>query len=354
VKLKLGMRTLKTGLGIYLAFFICQLFGLERGTLAAITAVVGMQPSLKSLFNTIKNQALATLIGCIFAIAIAYYFNGSLLMLSVAAIATIWVCLMMGWQDSIILAVITLILIGEAPKGDFLVVVQNRMINIFIGLSVAFLLNILIPPRHTHRLLGKVDELRHNFEEFYHQCVDDILKTTYLSRQEVKARTQDIKNLLEETRSIYILSIDSKFSYNEEKEKDTYFLIRRSINAIQSNLERLLEIHRSIVLAPNNENHKELRQDIHDYLTSIFLYHQKIYDYILYDKHLEKRMLTEFTEKEKQLETKIVAMANRACDLIPMHYYNMVAEAQRIMNKAWSLAEEKERFAIKTKVTDNN
>jgi len=349
VKLKLGMRTLKTGLGIYLAFLVCQLLGLEQGTLAAITAVVGMQPSLKSLFNTIKNQILATLIGCIFAIAIAYYFNGSLIMLAMAAIITIWVCLMMGWQDSIILAVITLILIGDAPKGDLLVVVQNRMVNIFIGLSVAFLLNILIPPRHTHRLLEKVDELRHTFEEFYHQCVDDILKIDHLSKQEVKATTQKIKNLLEEARAIYVLSIESKISYDAEKEKDTYFLVRRAINAIQSNLERLLEIHRSIVLAPIDADQEELRRDIHDYLTSIFLYHQKIYDYILYDKPLEKRMLTEFSEKEKQLETKIVELVNKAYDLEPMHYYNMVAEAQRIMNKAWSLAEEKERFAIKTK-----
>jgi len=348
LKLKLGMRTFKTGLGIYLAFFICELVGLEKGTLAAITAVVGMQPSLKSSLYTIKNQISATLIGCIFAILIAYYFNGSLIMLAIASIVTIWLCLRLGWQDNIILAVITLILIGEAAKGDFFIVVQNRMINIFIGLSVAFALNIIIPPRHSHRLLEKVDLLRHTFEEFYHKCVDDVLNNTTLSREEVKTNTQNIKNLLEEARSIYILSIESKLKYDEEKEKDTYFLIRKSINAIQSNLERLLEVHRSIILAPSKENHKELRQEIHDYLTSIFFNHQKIYDYILHDKPLEDRIIAEINVKIKEVECKIVCLVNQACDLEPLHYYNMVAEAQRIMNKAWSLAEEKEKLNIKT------
>ncbi|NLT95457.1 MAG: aromatic acid exporter family protein [Clostridia bacterium] len=341
MKLKLGMRILKTGLGIYLALSICELLGFAGGTLAAITAVVGMQPSLKDSLNTIKNQVLATFIGCIFAIVVAYYFNGSLIMLAIAAIATIYSCLMMGWQDSITLAVITLILIGDAPTQDFFSVVQFRVTSILLGLSIAFALNIIFPPKHTHRLLEKVDELRHAFEAFYHRCVDDIVSTQQ-TKQEVKDRAQHIRNILEEARSIYVLSVDSKIGNSSKKEKDTYYLIRRAINAIQSNLERLLELHRSIVFAPNDEEYRELRRDIHSYLKEIFFYHQKIYDYILFDKPLEKRMLAQFAEQEKQLESKIVALVNKAHDLEPLHYYNMVAEAQRIMNKAWALAEEKE------------
>lgn len=351
MKFKLGMRTVKTGLGMYLAFSICQILGIG-GTLAGITAVVGMQPSLKGSLNTIKNQLLSTLIGCIFAIGIAYYFNGNLLILSVAAIITIWVCLTMGWQDSITLAVITLILVGEAPKGDFLVVVQYRVLNILIGLSVAFVLNIIIPPRHNYRLLEKVDELIQTFDDFYQRCIADIIQTPHLGREEVKKTTQIIRDMIEEARYIYVLSIESKFNYDESKEKDTYFLIRKTINAMQFNLEKLLEIHRSIILAPQEDYYQELRQDIYDYLVSIFVCYQKIYKYILYDKIIDKSFLSEFTEQEKRLENKIVVLVNQACDLEPMYYYNIVADAKRIMKKAWSLVEEKEKFAIKTIVTE--
>jgi uncharacterized membrane protein YgaE (UPF0421/DUF939 family) len=348
------MRTLKTGLGIYLAFLICELLGFAGGTLAAITAVVGMQPSLKDSLNTIRTQVLATLIGCTFAIVVAYYFNGSLIMLAVGAIITIYLCLTMGWQDSITLAIITLILIGDAPTDNFFSVVKYRVLSIILGLSIAFALNIIIPPKHSYRLLEKVEELRHTFEEFYHRCVDDIINTTQQSKQKVKDDTQNIRNIIEEARSIYVLSVNSKIGNDSKKEQDSYYIIRRAINAIQSNLERLLELHRSIVLAPNKEDFQDLRQDIHGYLKSIFFYHQKIYDYILYDKPMEKRTLSQFTEKEKQLENKIIALVNQASDLEPMHYYNILSEAQRIMNKAWSIAEEKERLTQKDKVSSDN
>ncbi|MFZ7103059.1 MAG: FUSC family protein [Peptococcaceae bacterium] len=346
-KRSLGMRTFKTGLGIYLALFICSLLGLEKGSLAAITAVVGMQPSLKGSLNTIRNQFLATIIGVIFAVAIAYYFKGNYIVLALAAILTIWFCLRLGWYDSITLAVITLILVGEATRGDFLGIVQNRIIMIIIGLGVAFTLNIVIPPKHTFRLIDKVDELRQAFEDFYHQCVNDIISTALLTRQEVKIKTTSIKNLLEEARSIYALSIENIIGYDEGKEKDAYFLMRKSINAIQSNLERLLEIHRSIVLAPNAEEHQEIRKLIHDYLESIFMYHQKIYGHILFDEVIENRYLNEFAAKEKAVTEEIIKLANTARNLEPLHYYNMVAEGQRIMNKAWSLIESKEKFAIR-------
>jgi uncharacterized membrane protein YgaE (UPF0421/DUF939 family) len=347
VKLKLGMRTLKTGLGIYLAFFICQLLELG-GTLAAITAVVGMQPSLKGSIITIKNQLISTLIGCIFAIGIAYYFDGNLIILSIAAIITIWLCLTMGWQDNITLAIITLILVGEAPKGDFIVVVQNRVFNILIGLSVAFVLNIIIPPRHNYRLLEKVDELRHVFDKFSQRCIRDILYTPHLSREEVEENAQKIKDLIEEARYIYVLSIESKFNYDEKKEKDTYFLIRKTINAILFDLEKLLEIHRSILLAPKEDNYQELRQNIYEFLSIIFNRNQNIFNYILYNQKLDNSLVEEFTRKEEQLEEKIVNLVNQAHDLEPMYYYNIVADAQRIMKKAQNLVETKERFAIKT------
>ncbi|MFZ5943096.1 MAG: FUSC family protein [Bacillota bacterium] len=346
MKIKLGMRTFKTGVGIYFALLISNMLNLGNGELAAITALVGLQPSLKGSLNTIKNQLLATTIGCIIAIFIAYYFSGNMLLIALAAILTIWICIRLGWQESIILAVITLILVGEAGRGDYFLIVKNRMIMIFIGLAVAFALNLLIPPRHTSRLIEKVDKLRHIFEDFYYLCVNDIVRETYLSKKEVKDKTLYLKELLEETRGIYALSIESMLGYQEGKAKDSYFLIRKSINAVQSNLERLLEIHRSIILAPPDECHHEIRQKIHHYLTSIFLYHQRIYDHILYGKPLESRIINEFAEEEKEVEKEILLLANNASNLTHLHYYNMVAEGQRIMNKVWSLVEDMEKFEI--------
>ena len=49
------MRTIKTGLAIFLALMVCDFLEFQNTTLAAITTIVAVQPSLKSSMNTIKN-----------------------------------------------------------------------------------------------------------------------------------------------------------------------------------------------------------------------------------------------------------------------------------------------------------
>lgn len=56
----IGMRTLKTALAIWLAFWICDLLQFPNSALAAITAIVAIQPSLKGSLTTNKNQVIAT------------------------------------------------------------------------------------------------------------------------------------------------------------------------------------------------------------------------------------------------------------------------------------------------------
>ena len=73
----LGMRTIKTGLAIFLALMVCDFLEFQNTTLAAITTIVAVQPSLKSSMNTIKNEIVATVFGCILAIIVAYYFRGA-------------------------------------------------------------------------------------------------------------------------------------------------------------------------------------------------------------------------------------------------------------------------------------
>ena len=92
-------------------------------------------------------------------------------MLAIGAIITIYLCLILGWQDSITLAIITLILIGDAPADDFFPLSS-------IECSVFYWDCLLLLPKYYYAsqtypsALEKVEELRHAFEEFYHRCVD--------------------------------------------------------------------------------------------------------------------------------------------------------------------------------------
>ena len=111
----LGMRTMKTALAIWLAFWVCDLLQFQNSALAAITTIVAVQPSLKGSMTTIKNQLIATSFGCCLAIIVAYYFHGSYTAIAVSAVLAIMLCVQLNLKESIVLLLVTIILIGQTP-----------------------------------------------------------------------------------------------------------------------------------------------------------------------------------------------------------------------------------------------
>lgn len=339
----LGMRTIKTGLGIFLALWIAKLLDFADGSLAAITTIVAVQPSLKGSMKTIKNQLVATTFGCGIAGIVAYYGHGSYLWIGVGAILAVMLCVRFKLKETVSLVLITIIIIGQTPLENFEVVIVQRVVMLVIGLGIGFALNILVAPKHDHRLNDKIDEVRHKFEALYHDCIDDLIRNEHLSKDEVRKRIIELRDGVQMARTIYTLTVDSRLGYDEQVERDELYLSRKAINALSSNVERLVELHRSIVFAPNVEEDWYLKGLIHQYLKEIFDNHQKIYQYILYDEPIEETIIKAFDKQESELERTLLSVINGIDSLQPIHYCNIVGEAERIMLKTWGLVEEKHR-----------
>ncbi|MBQ5659653.1 MAG: hypothetical protein IIV02_09095, partial [Peptococcaceae bacterium] len=110
------------------------------------------------------------------------------------------------------------------------------------------------------------------------------------------------------------------------------------INALASNLERLVEIHRSIVLAPQAENSDVIRQHVYQYLMEVLYNHQRVFDHLLYNKPFsDDDMLRAIDCREIQLENDMMRMLKNMDNLLPLHYWNITVEAERIMYKTWNL-----------------
>ena len=280
----LGMRTLKTAFAIWLAFLVCDLLEYPNGALAAITTIVAVQPSLKGSLTTIKNQLIATTFGCTLAVIVAYYFQGSYTAIAISALLAIMLCVRFNLKESISLLLVTIILIGQTPMENFNIVVIQRVSMILIGLFIGFSLNFILRPRHKIRLMEHIDELRTEFEQMYRDCADDLQREEHIDKAHMQERVIAFRDKIQETRNIYQLSVESKLDYNEKTARDELYLARRTINALASNLERLVEIHRSIVLAPETENSHIIRQHVYQYLMEVLYNHQRIYEHILYDK----------------------------------------------------------------------
>lgn len=334
----LGMRTLKTALAIWLAFAICDLLQFPNSALAPITAIVALQPSLKGSLTTIKNQLIATTFGCCLAVIVAYYFHGSYTVIAVSAILAIMLCVRLNLKDSIVLLLVTMILIGQTPLDNFQLAIVQRVSMILIGLGVGFCLNFVLRPQHQGRLGESLNILRTEFEQLYRDCVEDLRRDVHLEKEVVQQRVMDLRDQIQETRNIYKLSVDSRLGYDEKNDRDDLYLARRMVNALASNLERLVEIHRSIVLAPCLEENESIRQMVYQYLMEILYNHQRVYEYVLFDAPFSDDMMQAFACREVQLEQMMLSMLRDLEDLLPLHYWNMTVEAERIMFKTWNLS----------------
>lgn len=334
----LGMRTLKTAFAIWLAFLTCDLLDYPNGALAAITTIVAVQPSLKGSLTTIKNQLIATSFGCTLAVIVAYYFQGSYTAIAISAVLAIAICVRLNLKDSISLLLVTIILIGQTPVDNFNLAVGQRVSMILIGLLIGVSLNLIFRPRHKTRLMEHIDELRTEFEQLYRDCASDLQREEHIDKAVMQERVIALRDKIQETRNIYKLSVDSQLDYDEKNTKDELYLARRTINALASNLERLVEIHRSIVLAPETENSDNIRQHVYQYLMEILYNHQRIYEYILFGKSVsEEEMMRTIDCREIQLENEMMQMLKNMDNLLPLHYWNITVEAERIMYKTWNL-----------------
>lgn len=334
----MGMRTLKTAFAIWLAFLVCDLLEYPSGGLAAITTIVAVQPSLKESLTTIKNQLIATTFGCTLAVIVAYYFQGSYTAIAISAVLAIAICVRLNLKDSITLLLVTIILIGQTPLDNFNIAVGQRMSMILIGLLIGVSLNLLVRPRHKTRLMEHIDDLRTEYEQLYRECVADLQRNEHMDKVHMQERVIALRDKIQETRNIYQLSVDSMLDYDEKTARDELYLARRTINALASNLERLSEIHRSIVLAPETDNSDIVRQHVYQYLMEILYNHQRIYEHILYDKPISNNdMLRTIDCREIQLENEMMQMLKNMDNLLPLHYWNITVEAERIMYKTWNL-----------------
>ncbi|NLA26351.1 MAG: hypothetical protein GX878_03040 [Firmicutes bacterium] len=337
--MKIGARTVKTGLVVTLTVLLVNLLEAKIGAesyniagIAAITAIISMQPSIKGSLQTFRNRIIATFIGAIIAFVLALTLGLNAFYLGLGSIAIILICLQLKLNESIRFALVTLVALGTISSFDVMQIVY-RVSGILIGLTVSTGLNIVfLPPDYTEDLKSKINELRIKFECLYSSVISDILRDKNVEKDIIKNKRQMIRDELDDVRDIFSLLMDDVFLTRDNRSKKKLFLkkYRRSINAIQSNLERLTALHRSIIFMPEGPQYHEIRQDLHGYLRYLLTVHKHIYNNIALNEEYQKVKGCIDREKMREKIMELIKADNRECIF---EFYNVYSEALRINEK---------------------
>ncbi|MGI6405306.1 MAG: aromatic acid exporter family protein [Syntrophaceticus sp.] len=337
--MKIGARTIKTGLSVTLTVLLVNILEMQLdvessnfAAMAAIMAIIGMKPSIKGSLDNFKNRVIATIIGSLVAIILAITLGLNAFYLGLGSIAIILICLKLGLTKSIRFALVTLVAVGTYYDFSIMQVIY-RVSGMLIGLAVSTGLNIFfMPPDYTQDLKAKINDLRIKFENLFEDAINDILREEKVEKEVIKNNRQIIKDELDDTRDIYSLLNDDIMPEN----KKTIKHYRRSINAIQSNLERITNIHKSIVYMPSSSQYSEIRQKLYQYLEYLLILHRQIYNYIAQD--------TDYQKVENNIDTEEIR--NKIVELIKLddesvfEFYNIYFEAARIDEKLEQLISE--------------
>lgn len=271
--MKLGGRILKTGLAVFLAIQLSLSSHLTAPSLAAISAVIAMQPSVYRSWRYMVDQVYANLIGAMISMGLLFYFGHSPILIGVAVILVIMANLSLKFNEDVItLSVITVIVVMEQTKEPVLLFAFQRFSLIMLGVLLAFLVNvILMPPKHGAYLKRKIHELSEKMTMAMRTITDPSLDESHL-----RHNMQEMKEKLDKIEKVSVL-------YGEQRQ----ILKRKTFNHAKHRLyfEKMNELLKTELLLfqliheyhiCKKKEHSEYYQHIQEYANLIGNYHEII------------------------------------------------------------------------------
>lgn len=269
--MKLGARIFKTGIAIVLALLAAEMFNFPNPVFAGIAAVFAVQPTIYRSYLTIIEQIQANLIGAVIAVLLVLVFGKGILVIGLAAIIAILIILKLKLENTIGLALVTVIAIMEAPQTDFIQFSAIRFSTIMTGVFASFVVNLIfIPPKYETKLYHKIENI-----------TEEILKWIRLSNRHssdfhlLKKDFEKIRERLTKAEQLYLLYKEERnYLKSSDIAKSRKLVIYRQMI---SSARRSFEILKRLNRYENELNHlpEQLRSSITEQLDCLLTYHEQ-------------------------------------------------------------------------------
>lgn len=330
---KVRARILKTGIAIALALTFASWMELKPGTLAAVAAVIAMQPSIGKSYDNTKIQLVANIFGAAVGMVFALYIGYHPVLIGIAAVLVMTVVIRLGFADAVIMAAITVIAIMDNPDPNMLQFALNRLALVTLGLATAFAVNIVImPPDYRSRLLEEIDHARKKLEGLMEAVNAEAAGSNLDNKHLVKQMADNIRSEINKCRELSSLATENRLPFlqpgKQLEDAD------RWINAMYTNLERLLEVHHSGVLIAAEDKMAEQRQELAELGRLALEIHRQVYNHLIFDQDLDSNLANEYSIKQMQIKRSIMQVY-RTKDMF--EYHNILMEYNRLVRKTCKL-----------------
>ncbi len=215
--MKIGARTFKTSIAVFLALLIPSLLGMyDTASLAGISVVASMQPSVKKSYITLRDRLIANAIGGLVAVIMAFGFGTSFVVISFATAILIALLHQIKLNNVIGLSTMTLIIIMLSTEGGILSNAVIRVLATFIGVGVAFMVNrLVIPPNYEEKLFHTTNQVTDDLTRFMRV---NLRKNSQYSL--MRADLESIEQSIREMKRLHSYLLDGEWHpFGQKKEQ---------------------------------------------------------------------------------------------------------------------------------------
>lgn len=198
---------MKTGLAVTLSIIITETLELELGMVAVLTAVIAMQPSIMRSVSYVKEVALSTIIGIVFALGGAFTLGLQPVSIGITVILAIATNIKLGWVKTVNITILTISIIMLSGENTInLIYLADRLSLILIGITSAFLINALVfPPNHQKILYDMIKKASDKTNFLLRVIPNKTMKV-----KEFKTKEEELNKEIKEINDYLEMIIDEK------------------------------------------------------------------------------------------------------------------------------------------------
>jgi uncharacterized membrane protein YgaE (UPF0421/DUF939 family) len=260
--LKLGARMLKTGIAVVLALYIGEWLNLQPVLIIVIAAVFATQPSIFRSYRYFLEQLQANTIGAILGYSGVMLIGNDPIVTGIIVIIVIIISILLKLETSIGLAILTVIIVMEAPEGAV-----DRFLLIMLGILISIVVNAaFLPPNHERNLSVLLKHLNERIFLLMRNIVDGEFHENTL-KEEKKKIDQDFR------KSEEIFDI-----YREEKTIAPKQRINKPLKlVIYRQMRVVIETEMDLILSFRKGSNKYYDEQIHESISALTQYHELIF-----------------------------------------------------------------------------
>ncbi|EGQ4408188.1 aromatic acid exporter family protein [Staphylococcus pseudintermedius] len=206
---RIGLRTIKTAVGMALGVIIAQLLGLDNYASSAILVVLCIKDTKIHSVHAIISRFISCLIAIGFGWAIFPLLGQHAWVLGLIVLFFIPVTVMINMQEGVVTSIVILLHFFNADVIDFSLVV-NEVLLIIVGLAIAFTMNTIMP-NLDHQLSKYKKEIEFQFKSIFHTFSSAC--AMHNNRPDVTFNS--LAHTIQEAKSIAFKDVKNHFVRNE-------------------------------------------------------------------------------------------------------------------------------------------